>query len=144
MFLKHFLKLRDPLRNNLATWGPKTLNQIEQFLLNDFQYLNNKTLETPKIRLPGNPPARFLINRFPTDPVNVQNNNHQQNQRKKNLYTQTERTVHESDSNVLHASTNIPTKQSKPANPNLYWFLFIFFFLFFNTTILVPLILSSI
>lgn len=59
--------LKDPLRNNLATRGPKTLLQVEQLLINDFQYLNTQNLDVPKTHKQLN---RYLpansYNKFPT------------------------------------------------------------------------------
>lgn len=73
--------LRDPWRNNLATRNPKTLLEIEQLLINDFQYLNTQNLETPKQtrNLPNIPPTRFPTQRFPTGPIHFKNNQQQSN-----------------------------------------------------------------
>lgn len=73
--------LQDPLRNNLATRGPKTLLQVEQLLTNDFQYLNNQSSDSSKQltkRLPNVSQPRTFNNRFPTGPININNNRQQQ------------------------------------------------------------------
>lgn len=52
--LHTIISLRDPLRNNLATRNPQTLNELDSLLRNDFQYLKisnfNQNITVNKIK----------------------------------------------------------------------------------------------
>lgn len=73
--------LKDPLRNNLATRGPKTLLEMEQLLVNDFQYLNIQNSDVNKIHKQTNyhhinKPT--YVNKFPNNPINLPFKHNQQ------------------------------------------------------------------
>lgn len=73
--------VNDPYRNNLATRNPKTLDDIEQLLQNDFQYLkinnnNNFNKQMPSVsKLPNIPPQQFPKTNFPVGPMHFQSKN---------------------------------------------------------------------
>lgn len=81
LIITHFITtISDPHRNNIATRNPKSLNEVEALLNNDFQYL--KYAQTPvhkpiQNRLPNIPPMKFPGNTFPTGPINFQNKSNQ-------------------------------------------------------------------
>lgn len=70
--------ISDPYRNNLATRNPKSIEDIEQLLQNDFQYLkqtNSNFNKSPTPKLPNIPPQQFPRNNFPTGPIQFQGKN---------------------------------------------------------------------
>lgn len=115
--------LKDPLRNNLATRGPKTLSHIEQLLLNDFQYLNAQNLDPPKHRLLNIPPTKFPASKFPTGPIKFQNQNYQHQHYQQKPFAQRQRV--QNAQNMRPTPMSVTTKQSfrqtSPQTQNNYF-----------------------
>lgn len=71
---KFISNCQDPYRNNLATRNPQNLNEIQQLLANDFQYLRLNFIKTSNLtKLPNIPPMKFPGNNFPSRPINLHN-----------------------------------------------------------------------